>query len=251
MAMSAPAGKAEKAQASVAVALADTQDERWTRVEARKKKAVSLQDGLSKLQTTVAAPGATTSNAVTTSATGNSSSVMECTTKDELLTKRDQKQNTLIKELSVASSPDAPPRVAPVRPLPGEQPAKGFTWEREGSCAPQWGSTAAVTVGFREREVAQVILVQGEEGLSEKINTMKPKKNYLDHWAEAQLVISCLFLMGVARMMVAGVGAKGKRREKGRHPMSEFETNPTDQRAGLPDTQKMGPLVPNYFDPLK
>ncbi|KAH9018842.1 hypothetical protein EDB85DRAFT_2279223 [Lactarius pseudohatsudake] len=70
---------------------------------------------------------------------------------------RDQKQNALIKELSVASSPDAPPRVAPVRPLPGEQPAKGFAWEREGSCAPRWGSTAAVTVGFHEREVAQLI----------------------------------------------------------------------------------------------
>ncbi|KAH9027138.1 hypothetical protein EDB84DRAFT_1609064 [Lactarius hengduanensis] len=219
MVMSAPAGKAEKVQASIAVALADTQDERWTRVEVWKKKAMSPQDRLSKLQTTVAAPGATTSNAVTMSATGNSSSVMECTTEDELLMKWDQKQITLIKELSVTSSPDAPPRVAPMRPLLGEQPAKGFAWEHEGSCAPRWGSTAAVTVGFHEREVAQVILVRGEEGLSEKINTMKPKKNYLDHWAEAQLVVSCLFLMGVARMMVAGVGAKGKRCDKGRHPM--------------------------------
>ncbi|KAH9037771.1 hypothetical protein EDB84DRAFT_1654762 [Lactarius hengduanensis] len=200
MAMSAPAGKAEKAQASIAVALADTQDERWTRVKVWKKKAMSPQDRLSKLQTTVAAPGATTSNVVTMSATGNSSSVMECTTEDELLMKWDQKQITLIKELSVTSSPDAPPCVAPMRPLLGEQPAKGFAWEHEGSCAPRWGSTAAVTVGFHEREVAQVILVRGEEGLT-------------------QLVVSCLFLMGVARMMVAGVGAKGKRRDKGRHPM--------------------------------
>ncbi|KAH9000139.1 hypothetical protein EDB92DRAFT_1829551 [Lactarius akahatsu] len=124
-ATSAPAGKAEKAQASAAVAWADTQDERWTRVEARKKKAVSTQDGLSKLQTTVAAADATTSDAVTTSVTGNSSPVTERTTEDELPSGLDE--STL--ELSVASSPDAPPRVAPVRPLPGEQPAKGFAWE--------------------------------------------------------------------------------------------------------------------------
>ncbi|KAH9013203.1 hypothetical protein EDB85DRAFT_1899862 [Lactarius pseudohatsudake] len=88
MATSAPAGKAEKAQASAAVALADTQDERWTRVEARKKKAVSPQDGLSKLQTTVAAAEATTSKAVTASATGNSSPVTERTTEDELLVQK-------------------------------------------------------------------------------------------------------------------------------------------------------------------
>ncbi|KAH9004542.1 hypothetical protein EDB86DRAFT_3099097 [Lactarius hatsudake] len=111
-ATSAPAGKAEK-------------DERWTRVEARKKKAVSPQDGLSKLQTTVAAADATTSDAVTTSVTGNSSPVTERTTEDELPSGLDE--STL--ELSAASSPDAPPRVAPVRPLPGEQPAKGFAWE--------------------------------------------------------------------------------------------------------------------------
>lgn len=126
-ATSAPAGKAEKAQASApaGVAMADTQDERWTRVEARKKKAVSPQDGLSKLQTTVAAADATTSDAVTTSVTGNSSPVTERTTEDELPSGLDE--STL--ELSVASSPDAPPRVAPMRPLPGEQPAKGFAWE--------------------------------------------------------------------------------------------------------------------------
>ncbi|KAH9175887.1 hypothetical protein EDB89DRAFT_2066091 [Lactarius sanguifluus] len=126
-ATSAPAGKAEKAQASApaAVAMADTQDERWTRVEARKKKAVSPQDGLSKLQTTVAAADATTSDAITTSVTGNSSPVTERTTEDELPSGLDE--STL--ELSVASSPDAPPRVAPARPLPGEQPAKGFAWE--------------------------------------------------------------------------------------------------------------------------
>ncbi|KAH9010879.1 hypothetical protein EDB85DRAFT_2160541 [Lactarius pseudohatsudake] len=126
-ATSRASGKAEKAQASApaGVAMADTQDERWTRVEARKKKAVSPQDGLSKLQTTVAAADATTSDAVTTSVTGNSSPVTERTTEDELPSGLDE--NTL--EVSVASSPDAPPHVAPVRPLPGEQPAKGFAWE--------------------------------------------------------------------------------------------------------------------------
>jgi hypothetical protein len=83
-ATTAPAGKAEKAQqasASAAVAMADAQDERWTRVEARKKKVVPPQDGLSKLQT---ATDATTSDAVTTSVTGNSSPVTERTTEDEL-----------------------------------------------------------------------------------------------------------------------------------------------------------------------
>ncbi|KAI9440389.1 hypothetical protein H4582DRAFT_2074184 [Lactarius indigo] len=126
-ATSTPAGKAEKAQASApaAVAMADTQDERWTRVEARKKKAVTPQVGLSKLQTTVGAADATTSDAVTTSVTGNSSPVTERTTEDELPSGFDE--STL--GLSVASSPDGPPHVAPVRPLPGEQPAKGFAWE--------------------------------------------------------------------------------------------------------------------------
>jgi hypothetical protein len=32
-------------------------------------------------------------------------------------------------EVSAISIPDAPPRVVPVRPPPGEQPAKGFSWE--------------------------------------------------------------------------------------------------------------------------
>ncbi|KAH9034954.1 hypothetical protein EDB85DRAFT_1889475 [Lactarius pseudohatsudake] len=83
MATSVPAGKAEKAQASAAVALADMQDKCWTRVEAW-KKAMSPQDGLSKLQTTVVAADTTTSDAVMTSATGNSSPVTERTTEDEL-----------------------------------------------------------------------------------------------------------------------------------------------------------------------
>jgi hypothetical protein len=32
-------------------------------------------------------------------------------------------------EVSAVSLQDAPPRVVPVRPLPGEQPAKGFSWQ--------------------------------------------------------------------------------------------------------------------------
>lgn len=83
-AMPAPTGtgKAEKAQVSVPAA-SDAPDERWTRVEARKKKAaVQPQDGLSGLQT---ATDATTSDAgITTSVTGNSSPVTERTTEDEL-----------------------------------------------------------------------------------------------------------------------------------------------------------------------
>jgi hypothetical protein len=79
------ARKAEKAQVSVpaATATADAPDERWTRVEARKKKAgVQPQDGLGKLQT---GTDATTSDAgITTSVTGNSSPLTERTTEDEL-----------------------------------------------------------------------------------------------------------------------------------------------------------------------
>jgi hypothetical protein len=77
------AGKAEKTQVSVPAATADAPDERWTRVEARKKKAgVQPQDGLGKLQT---GTDATTSDAgITTSVTGNSSPLTERTTEDEL-----------------------------------------------------------------------------------------------------------------------------------------------------------------------
>jgi len=34
--------------------------------------------------------------------------------------------------VSAVSLQDAPPRVVPVRPLPGDQPAKGFSWEDYG-----------------------------------------------------------------------------------------------------------------------
>ena len=77
-------GKTEKTQVSgpPSAAVADASDERWTRVEARKKKAVPPQGELSKLQTSM---DATTSDAgITTSVTGNSSPVTERTTEDEL-----------------------------------------------------------------------------------------------------------------------------------------------------------------------
>ncbi|KAH9014058.1 hypothetical protein EDB85DRAFT_2215289 [Lactarius pseudohatsudake] len=85
-ATSAPAGKAEKAQASApaGVAMADTQDERWTRVEARKKREAVVAAGRTEQ---VADHGAH----------------WGCLSR---------------------SSPDAPPRVAPVRPPPGEQPGE-------------------------------------------------------------------------------------------------------------------------------
>ncbi|KAH9967449.1 hypothetical protein BC827DRAFT_593706 [Russula dissimulans] len=100
---------------------ADAADERWTRVEARKKKpSAPLQDGLAKLETA----DVTTSDAgITTSATGNSSPVTERTTEDELPSEVDGSV------MEVSSLQDAPPRVVPVRPPPGEEPAKGFTWE--------------------------------------------------------------------------------------------------------------------------
>jgi hypothetical protein len=109
-------GKAEKAQVSVPAA-SDAPDERWTRVEARKKKAaVQPQDGLSGLQT---ATDATTSDAgITTSVTGNSSPVTERTTEDELPSGLDDSAQGL----SAAS-------LLAVRPLPGEQPVKGFQWD--------------------------------------------------------------------------------------------------------------------------
>ena len=72
---------------------ADMRDERWTRVEARKKKVtVPPQDGLAELQTAeTSAADITTSDAgVTTSVTGNSSPVTERTTEDELRSEPDE-----------------------------------------------------------------------------------------------------------------------------------------------------------------
>ena len=145
-----PTGKAEKASsasaATAAVAMADAAlDERWTRVEARKKKAVPPQDRLNKLQTKLPPQtDPTTSDAgITTSVTGTSSPVTERTTEDELpfecvvvfflfFRLSDFCLFFFCRSAAAAqglSASDAAPLVAPVRPLPGEQPAKGFAWE--------------------------------------------------------------------------------------------------------------------------
>ena len=84
----ASVGKGKKASAPASAAAEDDHDERWTRVEARKKKAsVPRQDD------GAAASGAdvTTSDAgITTSVTGNSSPVTERTTEDELPSELDE-----------------------------------------------------------------------------------------------------------------------------------------------------------------
>lgn len=84
----ASVGKGKKVSASASAAAEDGHDERWTRVEARKKKAsVRRQDDAA------AASGAdvTTSDAgITTSVTGNSSPVTERTTEDELPSELDE-----------------------------------------------------------------------------------------------------------------------------------------------------------------
>ena len=86
--------------APAVVAMADAQDERWTRVEARKKKAVQPQGELSKLQTST---DATTSDAgITTSVTGNSSPVTERTTEDELPSGLDELRFFLVNRLSLS-----------------------------------------------------------------------------------------------------------------------------------------------------
>jgi len=85
----ASAGKGgKKVSAPASAAAEDAHDERWTRVEARRKKAsASRQDDAA------AASGAdvTTSDAgITTSVTGNSSPVTERTTEDELPSELDE-----------------------------------------------------------------------------------------------------------------------------------------------------------------
>jgi len=78
----APTGKGKRASMPASANAADSADERWTRVEARKKKpSAPLQDSLAKLEMA----DVTTSDAgITTSVTGNSSPVTERTTEDEL-----------------------------------------------------------------------------------------------------------------------------------------------------------------------
>lgn len=119
-------GKKATASASVAADAVDAHDERWTRVEARRKKApVHPQDGLSETAEPTAADVTTSDAGITTSVTGNSSPVTERTTEDEL--RSDLDESAL--EASPSSLQDAPPHIVPVRPPPGEKPAKGFTWE--------------------------------------------------------------------------------------------------------------------------
>ena len=131
-------GKTEKMQVSgppPPAAVADASDERWTRVEARKKKAVPPQGELSKLQTSM---DATTSDAgITTSVTGNSSPVTERTTEDELPSGLDEcvffciLLNAVSLNVCGRSAQGVSLLVAPsrVRPPPGEQPVKGFQWD--------------------------------------------------------------------------------------------------------------------------
>ncbi|KAF8479590.1 hypothetical protein DFH94DRAFT_488709 [Russula ochroleuca] len=115
--------------ASAAAAAEDGHDERWTRVEARKKKVtVPPRDGLAELQSAEGtAADVTTSDAgVTTSVTGNSSPVTErTTTEDELRSELDESAP----EVSASSVQGSQPSIVPVRPPPGEKPAKGFSWE--------------------------------------------------------------------------------------------------------------------------
>jgi hypothetical protein len=148
-------GKGRKASASASVAAdaEETHDERWTRVEARKKKApVQPQDGLAETAEATAADVTTSDAGITTSVTGNSSPVTERTTEDELRSDLDECVSffffflSLLPKSSISDmyafcfcrsaleeSPSslqgAAPHTVPVRPPPGEKPAKGFTWD--------------------------------------------------------------------------------------------------------------------------
>ena len=84
-------GKRSSASASVAAHAEDAHDERWTRVEARRKKApVKPQDGLTETAEATAADVTTSDAGITTSVTGNSSPVTERTTEDELRSDLDE-----------------------------------------------------------------------------------------------------------------------------------------------------------------
>ena len=83
-------GKGKKASAS-AFDAEDAHNERWTRVESRRKKApVQSQDGLSEMAEATAADVTTSDAGITTSVTGNSSPVTERTTEDELRSDLDE-----------------------------------------------------------------------------------------------------------------------------------------------------------------
>lgn len=148
-------GKGRKASASASVAAdaEETHDERWTRVEARKKKTpVQPQDGLAETAEATAADVTTSDAGITTSVTGNSSPVTERTTEDELRSDLDEcvssfsfffslLLNSSISDMyalcfcrsaleeSPSSLQGAAPHIVPVRPPPGEKPAKGFSWD--------------------------------------------------------------------------------------------------------------------------
>jgi hypothetical protein len=149
-------GKGKKASVSASVAAdgEDEHDERWTRVEARRKKApLKPQDGLAETGEATAADVTTSDAGITTSVTGNSSPVTERTTEDELQSDLDEYVYLLLLSLLLNSSgrfksdicemffcrsaleaspsslQDTPAHVVPIRPPPGEKPAKGFSWE--------------------------------------------------------------------------------------------------------------------------
>jgi len=84
----ASVGKGKKVSVSASAAAEDAHDERWTRVEARKKKtSVPRQDDAAAMS----GADVTTSDAgITTSVTGNSSPVTERTTEDELPSELDE-----------------------------------------------------------------------------------------------------------------------------------------------------------------
>ncbi|KAH9075568.1 hypothetical protein EDB83DRAFT_2312026 [Lactarius deliciosus] len=86
----------------------------------------------------------------------------------------------------------------------------------------------AVVASFREREEAQAL--QRRDIVR---NQKEKEKTYLDHWAEAQLVINYLFLL-VARTVAAQDGGR----------------NPPDKRAGLLDAQKHRVTEPRSEPPL-
>ena len=84
-------GKKASASASVVADGEDGHDERWTRVEARRKKApLQPQDGLAETAEANAADVTTSDAGITTSVTGNSSPVTERTTEDELRSDLDE-----------------------------------------------------------------------------------------------------------------------------------------------------------------
>ncbi|KAI0046517.1 hypothetical protein FA95DRAFT_1573076 [Auriscalpium vulgare] len=132
----AKAKAASKAKRQAATQLdptpAEAQEERWTRVESRKKQPPAATGGESSADGKKAKPKPTLSTAdlatsdagITTSVTtGNSSPATEKTTEDELPASGGDESAP---EASTSERPSAP---QVIRIQPGEKPAKGFTWE--------------------------------------------------------------------------------------------------------------------------